>query len=54
MRLSHTVLLSNLQKVHQIKNIDSILLQIVHVFMSHGRMLITGMPLQTNRLGAAV
>ena len=48
------MLLSNLQKVHQIKNVNSILLQIVHVFMSHERMLIMGMLLQTNRLGAAV
>ena len=53
-RPSHTVLLSNLQKVHQIKNVNSILLQIVRVFMSHGCMLIMGTLLQTNRLGATV
>ena len=48
------VLPSNLQKVHRIKNVDSILLQIIRLFMSHRRMLIMGTLLQTNRLGAAV
>ncbi|KZP19887.1 hypothetical protein FIBSPDRAFT_911211 [Athelia psychrophila] len=35
-----------INEVHHIKNVDSILSQIVHAFMSRGRLLITGTPLQ--------
>lgn len=37
-----------IDEAHRIKNVDSILSQIVRVFMSRGRMLITGTPLQNN------
>ena len=35
-----------IDEAHRIKNVDSILSQIVRVFMSRRRMLITGTPLQ--------
>ncbi|KAG6840217.1 hypothetical protein C0991_008138 [Blastosporella zonata] len=37
-----------IDEAHRIKNVDSILSQIVREFMSRGRMLITGTPLQNN------
>jgi SWI/SNF-related matrix-associated actin-dependent regulator of chromatin subfamily A member 5 len=37
-----------IDEAHRIKNVDSILSQIVRVFISRGRMLITGTPLQNN------
>ncbi|KAG0696535.1 SNF2 family N-terminal domain-containing protein, partial [Suillus ampliporus] len=37
-----------IDEAHHIKNVDSILTQIVRSFMSHGRLLITGTPLQNN------
>ena len=35
-----------IDEVHRIKNVDFILLQIVRTFISRGRLLITGTPLQ--------
>ncbi|KAF8499323.1 SNF2 family N-terminal domain-containing protein [Hysterangium stoloniferum] len=37
-----------IDEAHRIKNVDSILSQIVRIFISRGRMLITGTPLQNN------
>ncbi|KAF8519364.1 P-loop containing nucleoside triphosphate hydrolase protein [Hysterangium stoloniferum] len=37
-----------IHEAHRIKNVDSILSQIVRIFISRGRMLITGTPLQNN------
>lgn len=37
-----------IDEAHRIKNVDSILSQIVRSFISRGRMLITGTPLQNN------
>ncbi|KAH7108257.1 SNF2 family DNA-dependent ATPase [Auriculariales sp. MPI-PUGE-AT-0066] len=37
-----------IDEAHRIKNMDSILSQIVRMFLSRGRMLITGTPLQNN------
>ncbi|KAF9466575.1 SNF2 family DNA-dependent ATPase [Collybia nuda] len=37
-----------IDEAHRIKNVDSILSQIVRAFISRGRMLITGTPLQNN------
>ncbi|KAF8523173.1 P-loop containing nucleoside triphosphate hydrolase protein [Hysterangium stoloniferum] len=37
-----------IDEAHRIKNVDSILSQIVRIFISRGRMLITGPPLQNN------
>ena len=37
-----------INKAHQIKNVDSILSQIVCAFISRGRLLITGTPLYNN------
>ena len=37
-----------IDEAHQIKNVDSILSQIVRAFISRGRLLITGTPLQNN------
>jgi len=37
-----------IDEAHRIKNVDSMLSQIVRLFDSRGRMLITGTPLQNN------
>ncbi|KAG5636448.1 hypothetical protein DXG03_004790, partial [Asterophora parasitica] len=37
-----------INEAHHIKNVDSILSQVIHEFMSQGCMLITGMLLQNN------
>lgn len=37
-----------IDEAHRIKNVDSLLSQIIRMFTSRGRMLITGTPLQNN------